>query len=92
MGNPLAFKGDAADVNETIEPGYYGVNMTGGGTTNAPHNLGLLIVYNGKSNYAGGGNPIVQIQITNTGHEIYVRTRWVNTWNSWRKLTLTTVE
>lgn len=92
LGAPLAFKGDAGDVNETIEPGYYGINMTGAGTTNAPSNLGILIVLNGKRNYAGGGNPIVQIQITNTANELYVRGKWVGTWYSWRKLTLVAVE
>ena len=91
LGYPIAFKGDAGDVNETIEPGYYSINMTGAGTTNAPYNLGTLLVLNGKRQSAGGGNPIVQIQISNTAHEIYVRAKWVNSWNSWRKLVLSTL-
>ena len=90
LGNPIAFKGDAGDVNETIKPGYYGVNATGADTTNTPYNLGTLIVLNGEKQYAGGGNPIVQILITHTAHEIYVRTRWISSWHSWRKLVLST--
>ena len=92
LGDPISFKGDAGNVNETIEPGYYGVNMSGAGTTNAPSNLGTLIVLNGKVNYAGGGKPIVQIQITNTASEIYVRSKWVNSWYNWKKFTLSSVE
>lgn len=92
LGDPISFKGDAGDVNETTEPGYYGINMTGAGTINAPSNLGILIVLNGKVNYAGGGKPIVQIQITNTASEIYVRGKWVNSWYQWKKITLSSVE
>lgn len=92
LGDPISFKGDAGDVNETTEPGYYGINMNGAGTINAPSNLGILIVLNGKVNYAGGGKPIVQIQITNTASEIYVRGKWVNSWYQWKKITLSSVE
>ena len=92
LGDPISFKGDAGDVNETTEPGYYGINTTGAGTINAPSNLGTLIVLNGKVNYAGGGKPIVQIQITNTASEIYVRGKWVNSWYQWKKITLSSVE
>ena len=93
LGNPLAFKGDATDVDEITEPGLYGVNATGGPMTkNSPFNLGLILALDGNGNYAGGGNPAAKIGIPNTGRELYVKTRWANSWYPWMKLTLVAVE
>lgn len=93
LGNPFVFKGDATDVDAITEAGLYGVNATGGPMTkNSPFNLGLILALNGKGNYAGGGNPMAKIGIPNTGRELYVKTRWLNSWYPWMKLTLVAVE
>lgn len=93
LNYPLAFKGDAYDVDEITEPGYYSVNATGGPMTkNSPFKLGTILVLNGKISSAGGGSPVVKIGIPNTGIELYIRTKWVSTWYVWRKIALAAVE
>ena len=88
LGRPLVYKGNASDVNTTLDTGYYGVNKDGGITSNAPYGYGTLIVLRCDENSAGGGSPVVQVLVGNTAWDVFIRSRWSGSWSDWRKISV----
>lgn len=78
--------GNGEDLNNYTDTGFYDTNPGGSGSfLNAPENAsvhGVLIVMNYTES---AGSPVLQL-LYNTSNECYIRMRWVDTWNRWKKI------
>lgn len=91
LGYPLGEKGSilsGSNADDYTKSGIYAVNSTSGNTTNFPEvsPLGMLIVFKSANNSGMGGTPILQLYLDYYLKHVYLRTKWVNNWYTWKEI------
>lgn len=91
LGYPLGEKGSilsGSNADDYTKSGIYAVNSTSGNTTNFPEvsPLGMLIVFKSANNSGMGGTPILQLYLDYSLKHVYLRTKWVNNWYTWKEI------